>query len=169
VKDLKKFLGVIPIALFAIMLGCGGGGGGGGGDTDGSTTGFTAGDTTAQPGETIIGQLKRNGVAMPNVTVRFWDNGNNQVGSDVTNAEGYFTAVLGTNATKVDVDASTVTGGTIGFRYGTQIFQASSGGLECRVSLPTIVPGTLTQMPNGQFRFPDPASPPLPPPTGCVP
>lgn len=169
-KDLKKYLGLIPIALFAFMLGCGGGGGssdGGNGSTN-STTGFTAGNTTAQAGDTILGQLVRFTTPIPNATVRFYTSGNVLLGTDVTNADGYFSASLGANATRMDVQSGTFSG-TIGFNYGSGIYQASTGSLDCKVPLPTITPGVLTLMPNGQFVFPHPSSPPLPPPTGCLP
>lgn len=173
VRNLKKYLGLIPVAIFAILLGCGGGGGGGSssnGNTDTSTTGFTSGDTTAQAGDTILGQVVRGTVPVPNVTVRFFDVSNVQLSTAVTNVDGYFRAPLGTNARKVDVLASSLPSGLfVGFMYGSGIFQASSGGLECKVSLPTIVPGTLKNMTNGQFKFRLDTEPPLPPPTGCVP
>lgn len=173
VRNLKKYLGLIPVAIFAILLGCGGGGGGGGSATNGtnnSTTGFTSGDTTAQAGDTILGQVVRGAVPVPNVTVRFFDVSNVQLSTTVTNADGYFRAPLGANARKVDVLASSLPSGLLaGFTYGLGVFQASSGGLECKVSLPTIVPGTLKNMPNGQFKFRLDTEPPLPPPTGCVP
>ncbi len=172
-EDLKNYLALIPVAIFAILLGCGGGGGGGGstdGSTDGSTTGFTAGNTTAQPGDTILGQVVRGAIPVPNVTVRFFNSSNTLLATDTTNEDGYFSAPLGVDATKVDVVASSLPSTLLtGFLYGTGIYQAHTSGLDCKVALPTIVPGTLRTMPNGQFRFFLTTEPPLPPPTGCLP
>jgi hypothetical protein len=174
VKHLKKYLGLIPVALFALLLGCGGGGGGGG-STNGSTsstTGFTSGQTNAQPGDTILGRLVRGAEPMPGETVRFFDSGNAQVGSSVTNADGYFRANIGTNAVKCDVDGQAMVGiHYVSFSYLSAIFQASTTdpAFTCKVPLPTIVPGSLTSMPGGQFVFFEDSSPPPPPPTGCVP
>jgi hypothetical protein len=174
VKSLKKYIGLIPVALFAILLGCGGGGGGGGGsssNSNGSTTGFTSGQTNAQAGDTILGQLVRGSDKVVGATVRFFDNGNNLLGTTVTNTDGYFRAALGTNATKVDVDGTTLGGSQVGFKYGLSIYQAStsSPNFQCKVALPVITPGVLTPMPDGQFMFNPDNFPPLPPPTGCVP
>lgn len=174
VKDLKKYLGLIPVALFALLLGCGGGGGGGSstnGQT-GSTTGFTSGNTNAQTGDTILGQLVRGNTPMPGETVRFFDSGNSQVGTAVTNADGYFRANIGANAVKCDVDGQPMVGlHYVSFNYGIQVFQASTTNpaFSCKVPLPAIVPGSLTLMPSGRFVFYEDSSPPPPPPTGCQP
>jgi hypothetical protein len=175
VKHLKKYLGLIPVALFALLLGCGGGGGGGGsnGSTNGNTTGgFTSGQTNAQAGDTILGQLVRGAEKLSGVTVRFYNSGNALLASDVTNADGYFSANVGTDAVKCDVDGQPMVGlHYVSFNYGIAIFQASTTApsFSCMVPLPTIVPGNLTPMPSGQFRFYEDSSPPPPPPTGCVP
>jgi len=173
VNHLKKYLGLVPVALFALLLGCGGGGGGGGstGSTNG-TTGFTSGQTNAQAGDTILGQLVRGTQKLSGVTVRFYNAGNSLLTSDVTNADGYFSAAVGTDAVKCDVDGQPMVGlHYVSFNYGSQVFQASTTApsFSCKVPLPPIVPGSLTPMPEGEFFFYEDTSPPPPPPTGCVP
>jgi hypothetical protein len=175
VNELKKYVGLIPVALFALLLGCGGGGGGGSstnGTTNASTTGFTSGQTNAQAGDTILGQLVRGGTPIPNTTVRFYDNSNVFLASDVTNVDGYFSTAVGTNATRMDVDGQPMVGiHYVSFVYNSLVFQASTTNpsFTCKVPLPAITPGVLTPMPGGQFQFFVDSSPPPPPPTGCIP
>lgn len=177
-KNLKKYIGLIPVALFAILLGCGGGGGGGGsnGTTNGTTctvVNFTAGQTNAQPGDTILGQVTDElGCVMPNVPVKLFDNSNNLLTTAFTNAHGYWRAPVSTTATKAEVDGDALPNNVYkGFQYGTQIFQAAttSPSFTCKVPLPALTIGVLTQMPNGAFRFYLLSSPPPPPPSGCIP
>ncbi|MBN9500555.1 MAG: hypothetical protein BGO01_06710 [Armatimonadetes bacterium 55-13] len=170
-----KYLGFLLLALFVFLLGCGGGGGGGGGSSDGTTNGFTNGATDANPGSTIVGQIvsrDSNPVTpIAGVTVRFYDSGGSLLASAVSRANGYFDANIGTNAVKCDVDGSTVPNGYYAiFRYGSTRYQASSTSpsVTCRVPLPTIVPGVLTEMTNGAFKFVS-LGPPDPPANGCLP
>lgn len=151
VNKLKNYLGLIPVAIFAILLGCGGGGGGGSSTNggNGSTTGFTSGDTSAGAGSTLLGQtVDSTNSGLGGVTVKFFDPGGNQVGSAVSRANGYFDANLPTNATRCEVDAATVPGSVQKlYRYNNKNYQAVGGGLTCnRILLPTITPGVLTPM-----------------------
>lgn len=176
-NNLKKYLGLIPVALFALLLGCGGGGGGGGGGTT-NTTGscvvnFTAGDTTAQPGDTILGQVvNTQGCPLANVSVRIYTAADVVQAIATTNADGYWRASVNSNAVKADVDGATLTNAYHkGYRYGTEYFTAAtvSPSVTCNVPLPPIVGGTLTPMPNHAFVFWASTLPPPPPPLGCQP
>lgn len=159
------------------MLGCGGGGGGGGGGGVTGTTcnavSFTGGQTNAQAGDTILGQVvDTSGCTVPNISVRYFTTGNVLQGNAITNADGYWRAAVATTVTRADVDGTTVPNSLHkGFSYGAGSFQASttSPAFDCKVPLPTIVPGNLTAMPNGAFRFALSTSPPPPPPLSCLP
>lgn len=117
---MKKYLGLIPVAIFAILLGCGGGGGGGGGNgstngqTNGATDGFTAGETNAGAGSTIVGRviyMSNNQlvpIAEPGLTIEFMNSSNQIVGTAQSRANGYFDAAVGTNATKWKVNPQSV-------------------------------------------------------------
>jgi len=154
---LKKYLGLIPVALFALLIGCGGGGGGGGtsGSTSStsSTTGFTSGATDADVNSTILGQtVKRavNGVNAPiaGATVRFYNSGGTLLGTAVSRANGYFDANLPTTATRCEIDSVSVTNTAAKqFKYNNQVYQTVGNGLSCnRILLPPLTPGTLTPM-----------------------
>lgn len=176
VKPLKKYLGLIPVALFALILGCGGGGGGGGSNGGGGCrqVAYLSGNTGVQAGDTILGQVTdEGGCVMPNVTVRFFNAANQQQGSAVTNTDGYWRGPAPTTVTKVDVDGDLLPLTVYkGFAYGSAIFQASTTtpvNTDCKVPAPALNTNSVTHMPNGPFRFYLATSPPPPPPTGCVP
>jgi hypothetical protein len=173
VNNLKKFLGLIPVALFAFMLGCGGGGSGGGstGSTS-STTGFTSGATNADPGSTILGQAVHRAVQGVNapvvgVTIRFYTSGGTLVGAAVSRANGYFDANIPTTATRFEVDRSTIpNSASKQYRYDGQIYQGVGDGVTCnRVLLPPLADGVLTNM-EGALLFGLNTDPP-PFPAGC--
>jgi hypothetical protein len=174
VKNLKKYLAFVPVGLFALLLGCGGGGGGGGGTNatgGGCAVSFTAGQTNAQPGDTIYGQIVDDqGCPLTNVNVRLYTAADVVSAIATTNADGYWTANVGTNVIKSDVDGDTLPNSVNkGFTYGSGVFQAAtvSPSFDCKVPLPGITPGMLTAMTFQRFNFPRTSLPPLPPPTGC--
>lgn len=148
---LKRYIGLVLTALFAVMLGCGGGGGGGGGSTNGSSTGFTAGNTTADANSTILGQtVTQTNAGIAGITVRFYTSGGTFVASAVSRANGYFDANVPTNTTRCEVDGSIfppATGVAKQFRYNGKYYQAVGNGLTCnRILLPALAVGVLTPM-----------------------
>jgi hypothetical protein len=180
VKDLKKYLGLIPVALFAIMLGCGGGGGGGGGNGSTNATAggctqvsFTAGNTNAQAGDTLYGQIVDSlGCPQANISVRLYTSANVVQAIAVTNVDGYWRANVSNAVTKADVDGTTLPNSLQkGFTYSPKIYQAATvtPSFDCKLPTPTITPGVLKPMPSQRFVFRKSSDTPLPPPDGCLP
>lgn len=170
-KNLKNYLAFIPVALFAILLGCGGGGGGGSssnGNTNVSTTGFTSGDTTASAGSTILGQAvdSSNG-GLQGVTVRFYTGSGTLVATAVSRANGYYDANVPTNTTRCEVDATSVPSSVHKlYNYDGEVYQAVGGNLTCnRILLPPLTAGVLTPMESAMVFLVTSIPPPLP--TGC--
>jgi hypothetical protein len=173
---LKNYIGFVLIAVFVILLGCGGGGGGGGGsngNTNSSTngsTGFTSGATSADVNSTILGQtVNQTNGGIAGITVKFYTSGGTFMGSAVSRANGYFDANMPSNVTRCEVDKTTFpsgTGAAFQFAYNGKVYQAVGGGLTCnRILLPPITPGVLTPMATAMV-FYDANGPPVFP-NGC--
>ena len=170
---MKKYLGLIPIALFVFMLGCGGGGGGGSssngsnGSTN-ATTGFTSGQTNADVNSTILGQtVSRTTSGIGGVTVRFYDSGGTLLGTAVSRANGYFDANVPTTATRAEVDQAGIPNANQKiYLYDGVRYQAVGNGLSCnRIILPPLTPGVLTPMETAMSFYLSTDPPEFP--TGC--
>jgi hypothetical protein len=168
---LKKYLALIALFVFVLLVavgGCGGGGGGSSsngstdastdGSTDATTDGTTDGGTSAGANSTILGRIVREGstLGVPNIRVVFYDINGVQVGQAITRTNGYFDANLGTNAKKFHLDPTTIpSSSSSGFlrmyKYNLKWYSAIEPS--CKASLPTIVPGVLTEIPNDPIQL----------------
>lgn len=162
---LKKAIGFMLLLLVVVVIGCGGGGGGGGGNNGGNNN--NGGDNGANPDSTIVGRVVSNfnGLGIGNVTVKFLNASNVQVGTAVSRSTGWFDAIIPSSAVRFTLVSSTIPSGYF------KIFTYNGDGYStlistCTAPLPTITDGVQTTLPQ-YVRLAGQNEPP-PSPSGCV-